>query len=510
MKMVKEIFINVTAGSTRIAILENGLLTDIFIELPDHQRMVGNIYKGKTQNVIPGMQAAFIDIGYDINAFLPFSEIGNDENMKQFSFSDDSDEGKIVKSKKKFDPSKDLKKNDDVLVQVIKESFSGKGPRVTTDISLPGSFMVLVPNTDYIGISRKIVDKYEKRRLRRIVKEFKPAGFGLIVRTISQGKDSSLLKSDFDRLWDNWNTLAEKIDRKKAPFLSYRDFATSDQVIRDLFATDINKIYIDNKNLYNRIYSYVKEINPQQLNRLELKNKKGYIFDEHNIDEQIKKTLRKKVWLKCGGHLVIEHTEAMVVIDVNSGRFIGTKDHEQNSLKINLEAAKEVARQLRLRDIGGLIVIDFIDLQEMKNRKKVFDCLRRELKKDRARVSVSEFSNFGLLEMTRQRTRLSLLHTVSIECPECDGLGVVSSYDTVLTNLENWLKKFKSKNRDKRLVIKLNPIVSKYINSNKSKIITGMMWSNWTFLTIEGDHNININDFIVFSKKRNEYVTDEV
>ena len=508
MKLMKEIFINVTAGSTRIAIVENGILNDIYIELPEHQRMVGDIYKGRIQNVIPGMQAAFIDIGHEINAFLPFSEMGNEENLNQFSFSDDSEDEKIVEKKHKFNPAEDLKKNDDILVQVIKEPFSGKGPRVTTDISIPGSFMVLVPNIDYIGISRKITDKYEKRRLRRIIKEFKPKGFGIIIRTISQGKNSTLLKSDFDRLWEQWNELTSKINKKQAPSLVYDDFATSDQVIRDLFTPDTNNIYIDDKKLYNRIYKYVKEVNPSQLNKLQLRKSKGYIFEEHNIDEQIKKTLNKKVWLKSGGHLVIEHTEAMVVIDVNSGRFIGKKDHEQNSLKINLEASQEVARQLRLRDIGGLIVIDFIDLQEHKNRKKVFDELRNLLRKDRAKVSLSEFSNFGLLEMTRQRTRLSLLHTVCDECPECNGLGVVASYDTVLTNLENWIRKFKSKNRDKRLIISLNPSVADYINNNKSKMITGMMWSNWTFLTVEGDHNIKINDFKVFSKKQNKYVTE--
>ena len=505
---MKEIFINVTAGSTRIAIVENGILNDIYIELPEHQRMVGDIYKGRIQNVIPGMQAAFIDIGHEINAFLPFSEMGNEENLNQFSFSDDSEDEKIVKKKQKFNPAEDLKKNDDILVQVIKEPFSGKGPRVTTDISIPGSFMVLVPNIDYIGISRKITDKYEKRRLRRIIKEFKPKGFGIIIRTISQGKNGTLLKSDFDRLWEQWNELTSKINKKQAPSLVYDDFATSDQVIRDLFTPDTNNIYIDDKKLYNRIYKYVKEVNPSQLNKLQLRKSKGYIFEEHNIDEQIKKTLNKKVWLKSGGHLVIEHTEAMVVIDVNSGRFIGKKDHEQNSLKINLEASQEVARQLRLRDIGGLIVIDFIDLQEHKNRKKVFDELRNLLRKDRAKVSLSEFSNFGLLEMTRQRTRLSLLQTVYDECPECNGLGVVASYDTVLTNLENWIRKFKSNNRDKRLIISLNPSVADYINNNKSKMITGMMWANWTFLTVEGDHNIKINDFKVFSKKQNKYVTE--
>tara|TARA_Y100000817_G_scaffold251633_1_gene204093 strand:+ start:2101 stop:2979 length:879 start_codon:yes stop_codon:yes gene_type:complete len=291
---MKEIFINVTAGSTRIAIVENGILNDIYIELPEHQRMVGDIYKGRIQNVIPGMQAAFIDIGHEINAFLPFSEMGNEENLNQFSFSDDSEDEKTVKKKQKFNPAEDLKKNDDILVQVIKEPFSGKGPRVTTDISIPGSFMVLVPNIDYIGISRKITDKYEKRRLRRIIKEFKPKGFGIIIRTISQGKNSTLLKSDFDRLWEQWNELTSKINKKQAPSLVYDDFATSDQVIRDLFTPDTNNIYIDDKKLYNRIYKYVKEVNPSQLKKLQLRKSKGYIFEEHNIDEQIKKTLKKK------------------------------------------------------------------------------------------------------------------------------------------------------------------------------------------------------------------------
>ncbi len=294
MKLMKEIFINVTAGSTRIAIVENGILNDIYIELPEHQRMVGDIYKGRIQNVIPGMQAAFIDIGHEINAFLPFSEMGNEENLNQFSFSDDSEDEKTVKKKQKFNPAEDLKKNDDILVQVIKEPFSGKGPRVTTDISIPGSFMVLVPNIDYIGISRKITDKYEKRRLRRIIKEFKPKGFGIIIRTISQGKNSTLLKSDFDRLWEQWNELTSKINKKQAPSLVYDDFATSDQVIRDLFTPDTNNIYIDDKKLYNRIYKYVKEVNPSQLKKLQLRKSKGYIFEEHNIDEQIKKTLKKK------------------------------------------------------------------------------------------------------------------------------------------------------------------------------------------------------------------------
>ena len=514
MKTDKEMFINVSAGGTRIALTEGGNLVELHIERPDYDRMVGNIYKGKIQNVIPGMQAAFIDIGYESNAFLPFSEIGNPEDLKNLSFDDNDDGENDSKSKKlqnqDFKPEKDLSIGDDILVQVIKEPFSGKGPRVTTDISIPGSLMVLVPNTNYIGISRKISDKYEKRRLRRTVKELKRENFGLIVRTIAQGKDDSLLKADYKRVWEKWSELDQKVKKKQAPVAVYRDFTTSDQVIRDLFTAQIKRLMVDNKSLYNRISSYMKDVSPDQLKKLELMKGKGAIFLKNNIEEQIEKSLKRKVWMKSGAHLVIEQTEAMVVIDVNSGRFIGKKDHESNSLKINLESAREIARQLRLRDIGGLIVIDFIDLQEAANRKKVYNELRTTLMKDRAKVSLTEFSNFGLLEMTRQRIGLSLLHTVSVECPTCDGLGRISSFETTLTRLENWLKRFRVKAKDRRLRITLHPEMVDYINETKSKVISGFMWDNWMLIEIQKDTQLKPHEFKVHSKKRREDVTSEV
>ena len=456
--MLKELFINVSAGSTRIAITEDKEVVELYFELPDHQRMVGNIYKGKIQNIIPGMQAAFVDIGYESNAFLPFSEIDNSEFMSNLSFGDEEIESSKPRKNKKIkeiDPAKHFKIGDEILVQVIKEPYGEKGPRVTTAISIPGSLMVLVPNENYIGISRKISDKYEKRRLRRIVKDFKPENFGLIVRTIAQGKDTPILEADFHRIWDKWQELDQKIKKKKAPALVYRDFATSDQVIRDLFTPQIEHLVVDDKSLYKRISSYIKEVSPDQIKKLELVRGKTPIFNQNNIEEQINKSLKRKVWMKSGAHLVIEHTEAMVVIDVNSGRYIGKKDHESNSLKINLESAREVARQLRLRDIGGLIVIDFIDLQNVENRKKVYNELRSNLLKYKAKVSLTEFSDFGLLEMTRQRIGLSLLHTVSIECPTCNGLGRIESFETTLTRLENWIKRFREKAKDRRLKITL-------------------------------------------------------
>lgn len=511
-KVKKEIFINVSSGSTRIAITEDGTLMEIYIERPDHQRKVGNIYRGNIQNVLPGMQAAFVNIGTELNAFLPFSEIGNPENLGSFTTDDeDTDNGNSRRKKEKkndlFNPASNLKVGDKISVQIIKEAYGDKGPRVTTDISLPGSLLVLVPNANFIGISRKIFDKYEKRRLRRIVKEFKPEGFGLILRTIAEGKDHTILETDFKRLWDTWQKMESKSKKQKTPVVIYEDFQTVDQVIRDLFTADIDKITVDSKSIHKRLSAYVKEISPSQVDKIQYHRKKGTVFDRFQIEDQIDKSMNRKVWLKSGAHMVIEHTEAMAVIDINSGRFIGKKDHEQNSLKINLEASREIARQLRLRDIGGLIVIDYIDLQEQVNRKKVYKELYNSLSKDRAKVSLSEFSNFGLLEMTRQRVRLSLLHTVNEECPTCSGLGWIASKDTVITRLENWLKRFRAKNNDRRLVVQMHPDLVEYIKETRSKLINGFMWENKMLIDIKDDHKVSPEEFKIYSKKRKADIT---
>lgn len=510
--MLKEIFINVSAGSTRIAIAEDKEIVELFLELPDHQRMVGNIYKGKIQNVLPGMQAAFIDIGIGNNAFLPFSEIGHNELLSNSFVSDD--EKNIKKSNKvngqsrEIDCGKLLKVGDDILIQVIKEPYGDKGPRVTTDISIPGSLLVLVPNGNYIGISRKINDKYEKRRLRRLIKELQPNGVGLILRTIAEGKDKKTLSQDYNRVLQNQSEMNHLVKNKSAPIMVYEDFETVDQVIRDLCTSDINRIMIDNKTLFKRLYNFIKTISPDLMDRVYYYRNKGSIFDIYDLENQIEKFLKRKIWLKSGAYLIIEQTEAMLVIDVNSGRFIGKKDHEQNSLAINREAAKEIARQLRLRDSGGLIVIDFIDLLQSENKRKVFEEFKRHLKRDRARVSVSEFSNFGLLEMTRQRVRVSLLDTISEECITCKGLGRINSKDTVLTSIENWIKRFKKKASDRRLVLHIHPSLSSYIKENKPKILSGWRWNNWIYIEITENESLIPDEFQIYSKKRKNFVTD--
>ena len=499
-----EIIINSTIGNTRIVLTKNQVIDNIFVERPDHKRTVGNIYKGRVQNVIPGMQAAFIDIGHSVNAFLPFTEIGQYDVINDEPFS-------IEESKGKSDKKINIDIGDEIIVQVIKEPFSGKGARVTTDISIPGSFMVLVPNTNYIGISKKITDRYERSKIKNVLSNFKPKDLGIIARTICKNQNEKNIKNDFDRLYTIWNEIKYKIDSLKGINLIYQDFTISDLVIRDLFTPNITKLIIDSKPLYKRIFQLVKEIDPEVTSKIVLHKSKVPIFDEYyKIEEQIEKALKSKVWLKSGAHLIIEHTEAMVVIDVNSGRFIGKKNHEENSLKINLEASTEIVKQLKLRDIGGLIVIDYIDLEKNANRKKVYESLKRSMKIDGSKASLSEFSNFGLLQMTRQRVGLSLLHTLTNKCNVCYGLGRVSSLDAVLTNIENWINRFRNKNKDRRLIIYVNKKVEEYILNSKKKSLNKLMLKKLMWIEIKTDETLHINNFRVFSKKRKKDVTNEV
>ncbi len=468
--MKKEIYISESMGESRIAIIEDGTLVEVYVEKQDQQRMVGNIYKGQVENVLPGMQAAFVDIGYDINAFLPFSEIENSAYLSEID-DDESSNGKKTKKnsrrrKNSGNVSVELKTGQEIFVQVIKEAFAGKGPRVTTEIALPGRLLVFVPNAKYIGISKKIWDKYERRRLKKIVSSLKEKDMGVIVRTVAEGKSEELLKNDFSSLIDKWKKLQSKSKRTKEASLIYEDLETASSVIRDLFTPDIGKIVIDSKKLYRKLQSYLEDISPNMSNRLEHYKLKQSLFESMGIENELDKLLQPKVWLKSGAYLIIEKTEAMVVVDVNSGRFVGKKNHEENSLKINLEACKEVARQLRLRDLSGLVVIDFIDMREESNQKKIYYELRKELKKDRAKVAVSPLSDFGLLEMTRQRIRLSLLDSMSEECPTCHGSGRIMSRETLITRIDYWLRRYKSKHRSLKLKLELHPEVSEFLKNN--------------------------------------------
>ena len=499
----KTIIVNSTIGSIRIAITQNKALSDLLIERPDYRRTVGNIYKGKVQNIIPGMQAAFVDIGQPINAFLPFSEVGT---------SDIFDNEIIIENKKNTVKDKNLNMDigDDIIVQVIKEPFSGKGARVTTNISIPGSLIVYIPNNQYIGISKKINDKYEKNRLKGIIKNIKSDDEGIIIRTICEGKAKDIIINEYKKLSNIWNELKLKINSTNDIALIYQDFTISDLIIRDLFSANVKKLIVDSKPLYNRLYKLLKDIEKKDTSKITYYKSKEPIFDKFNLEESISKILKPKVWLKSGAYLIIEHTEAMTVIDVNSGRFIGKKSHEENSLKINLEASIEIVNQLRLRDVGGLIVVDFIDLSVIENRKKVFSQLKKYLWKDHAKSSVSEFSDFGLLQMTRQRVGLNLQHSLTDICATCTGLGRTLSKDSLLTNIENWINRFRNKFNDRRLIIYVNEEIEKYLKTVKRKSLNKYMFKKLMWIEIKLDQKMHSNEFRVFSKKRKKDITNEV
>ena len=505
--MSSELLINVTPSESRVALIEYGVLQEIQVERVGNLGIVGNIYLGKVSRVLPGMQAAFVDVGNELNAFLPFSEIGSDE----FIIEENGNKKNRNNRNNKYDNIEvDLKKDQEIYVQVIKEPFAGKGPRVTTEVALPGRLLVLVPNANYIGISKKIWDKYERRRLKKIAQRLREGNIGVIIRTVAEGKSEEHIENDFNQLINNWNKIENKADREEAPELVYEDLETASSVVRDLLTPDVEKIIIDSKRLYKKTQLYLEDISPSLLDRLELYKLKSPLFESFGIESEIEKVMRPKVWLKSGASLIIEKTEAMVVVDVNSGRFVGKKLHEENSLKINLEAAREVARQLRLRDLSGLIVIDFIDMKQDENRKKIYHELRKELRKDRAKVAVAPITEFGILEMTRQRIRVSLLDSMSEECPSCHGSGRIISQETLITRIDHWLRRYKSKHRSLRLRLQLHPQNADYLSGEKKHVLRGLMWQNFVHLKIEENVELPQDEFRFLRTKDGEDVTDEM
>lgn len=505
--MKKEIIINSSTGETRIAFLEDGEIVELYVERPENERMVGDIYKGIIENVLPGMMAAFVNLGLDQNAFLHFSDVG--ESLASFDSTEDADNEDSTEAPAPVPPQVILKEGNEIIVQVTKEPISTKGARVTTEIALPGRFLVLVPNDRHVGISRKIDDFHEKRRLKKIAKELKPPGFGVIIRTVAEGKDAETLQKDLKILMTIWEKIRRMAEKEEAPVLLYKDLSMASSIIRDLFTQDIEQVVVDSKKLFKKIVGYLKDVSPQLIPKVHLYKGKGPVFDYYNIEQDIEKSFLRKVWLKGGGYIIIDHTEALVSIDVNSGKFIGKKNHEHNSLKVNLEATRQIARQLRLRDIGGLIVIDFIDMEDRVNRKKVYDEVRKELRKDRAKAAVQEVSAFGLIEMTRQRVRPSLLFMVSDPCPYCEGTGRIESKETVLARIERWIKRFKINSRERRLVLRVHPEMAQFLSNGTGHKLFWMMLKYWIKIDVEGDPMCKRDEFHVFLKKEMVDITDK-
>ena len=524
--MIKEIIINSSTTQTRVAITEDGNLVDFFVDYPENRRMVGDIYLGKVARVLPGIKAAFIDIGMKHDAFLHFSDIGARTTQFQEMLGDDSD----VDEEDEEDPNHrnnnhnrnsrensdyveaipKLHKGQDILIQITKEPVNNKGVRVTSSVSLPGRFCVLLPFDYKVGVSKRISDYRERKRLRHIARGILPEHFGLIIRTVARNQSEEALRDDMNNLLKTWEQIQATIKTEEPPALIYQDLNTTSSVIRDLFTSDVSKVFIDAKKLYKQIKNYVEVVQPGLADKIELFRSNNAIFDSFKIEEQVKTLMGRKVSLPSGGYLIIEHTEAMVVIDVNSGRYAKSKEQELNSLKTDLEASREISRQLRLRDIGGIIVIDFIDLEDEKNRKKIFDELKKEFRKDRAKVSILPMSDFGLVQITRQRIRQNIMQAMKEVCPYCLGTGLLTKHSHLVYDLEGWLQKFKRTSKERSLLIKCHPLLASKLKENKFKSFFKLQFKYFVRLKLIEDESMPLGQIKFFSKKTQKELTEDV
>jgi len=517
--MKKEILINSTSNEVRIAITEEGRLAEYFVESPDEARNVGDIYLGKVARVKVGIKAVFINLGFAQDAFLHFSDIdssfdeyasiiGDDSEVEDEDDDDEPSSKSDDDSRGKFDPAK-LIAGQDIIVQITKERVGKKGLRVTSKVSIPGRYLVLMPFNRKIGISKKIYNYKEKRRLKNIVRSVKPREFGVILRTVAAGQDENLIIDDFNKLMVKWNQIEEKMKTLKAPALLFKDVSTTSSVIRDLFRDDVSRVVIDSKKIYREIKNYLDITSPESMNKVQLYTHMKPLFDSYDIERQIDEVMQKKVVLKNSGYIVIETTEAMTVIDVNSGKYSKLKDQEMNSLKINFDAAREIVRQLRLRDIGGIIVVDFIDLYDDVNKKKLYDEVRKEFRKDRAKTTILPMSEFGIIQITRQRVRQSFLHRVTDICPVCSGTGRVQSRANFIKMIERWLRRYKHNKKTHFLKLFINPMQKSILFKSAFKYKFKFFFKYFTFVKIEADDNMALDEFKFVTKKDNVDITQE-
>jgi ribonuclease G len=524
--MNKEIIINTIGDETRIAITEDGLLTEYFVEQADSQRSVGDIYLGRIAKVIPGIKAAFIDVGHKQDAFLHFSDIDPKIEELNALIGDEDTDVDIDEEEEENNHEKlpaqtqsnyqrtiqnlpKIEKGKEIIVQVTKEPVGNKGFRVTTRITLPGRFLVLLPFDNKIGVSKKIHDPRKRKRLRRIVRSMIPEGFGVIVRTVAANEDEETIKEELNRLLETWKEIEQTIKNEKAPALIYKDASTISSVIRDLFNYEVSKVVVDSKKIYKQLKDYLRQVHPELEDRVELYKGKEPIFDVFGIEPQLRIAMSRKVPLPSGGHIVIDQTEAMTVIDVNTGKYAASMQQELNSLKIDLEAAREICRQVRLRDIGGIIIIDFIDLEEEKNKKKVFDELKKEFRKDRAKVSILPMTEFGLVQITRQRVRKSIFQRTRDVCPTCGGTGILISKESLLKDIEHWLRRFKLGKFLPKVTLKINPFL-------ENEILKGFIprYIRWrikfrVLLNVELDVSLKVDEFRFYDPVTGKDITTE-
>jgi ribonuclease G len=457
--------INADGPETRVALIEGGQLAELYIERRRERGIVGNVYKGRVKRVLPGMQAAFVDIGVEKAAFLYVADLrGAPEDWRSLFVDEDElqqkDDSKEEKAARNARIEDLVKEGQEVLVQIAKGPIGTKGARSTSYVSLPGRNLVFMPTVNHIGISRRISSDKERKRLRGIIESMRPEGAGFIVRTVAEGVSERELRADMEFLIKLWNSILKKNVSAKAPALLYSDLDLLLRTVRDLFTAEVEKLIVDSKPEYDRLLRFVSAFMPEFSGKIELYEGRDPIFDGYGIEMEIDRALERKVLLKSGGSLIIDQGEALTAIDVNTGKFVGKRSLEETITKTNLEAAKEVAGQLRLRNIGGMIIVDFIDMDREQNREKVMHAFEEALRHDKAKANVTKISELGLVEMTRKRTRESLVRLLTEPCPYCEGKGYIKSKTTICAEILRQLRRDGNSFKEDRLVVTAHPEIA--------------------------------------------------
>ncbi len=496
--MEKRIFINADDNEeVRIAITVDAKLEEIYIERASAEAYLGNIYKGVVTNVEPSIGAAFVDFGGDRNGFLHASDVlpMYRQNNTQIT---DADWREDPRKHEKRNIQEYLMKGQDVLVQVTKDGIGKKGPTLTTYLSIPGRYLVLMPSLTRSGVSKKIEDREERHRLKQLLERIDPPpGMGYIIRTAGIGRSEEELKKDLDYLLKLWNTIVKRVKSDRTPSTVYQESDIVIRTIRDTFTADVNEVIIDNEIVFKKAKDFLRAVMADHEDRVKMYTDKRPLFHAFQLEEEIDRVFQRKVNLKSGGSLVIDQTEALVAIDVNSGKYRDEEDLEETAFRTNMEAVQEIARHLRLRDLGGVIINDFIDMQDDRHKREVERHLRECLKDHKERMKVARISPFGMIEMTRQRVRPSLSRSNSVPCPHCKGSGFVKTVDSVGLKILREITEVLWRNKARRVRVRANPRVADFLRRNKGEKIRGMEEHYQKPILIVGDHDLGTEDYEV-------------
>ncbi len=507
--MYKQLVINVSEHETRVAHLEDGTISELYIDRGDDSDVAGNIYKGRVLRVLPGMQAAFVDIGLNQAAFIYVDDVySNDYKEYERMFEVDTQEEEpetesdpdtiALENKRNFLIEELLLEGQELLAQVTKSPIGTKGARISSYISLPGRFLVLMPTSDHIGISRRIEDQVERERLRTAVQNLRTNNYGYIIRTAAEGEPIDKLASEMSFLKNMWENIDQKFEKAPSPSLLHQELSVSLRAVRDLLIHEVEKLVIDSQSTYNAVLSFLDTYMPTLKDHVVLYEGAEPVFDAYNLEGDISRALKRKVWLKSGGYVTIEHTEALVAIDVNTGRYVGKHNLEETILKTNLEAVKEIAYQIRLRDIGGIIIIDFIDMEKKTNQEKVFNALQEALIKDKSKTHVLPMSDMGLIQMTRKRTREPLTRILCEPCYYCDGEGyIISKQSICYTIFREILRQVQDMNGI-RLTLRVNPQIAELLHGEENHLIAALEKTIGKQIVIYPNTTYHLEEFDIF------------